>query len=195
MRTFFPFLSRRAARTLAPLQLRLDDGADVTVDPVTPKARPLIERAMAKVSAESSRRRFFAVRRCLSDAELDHLTRMDGWRRFALGATATGPEGVEGLGVARFARLDDDPRAAEVALIVVDPWQGRGLGRLLLARLALAALERGIDRLTGLVLPENTAMLGLLERLGDDLLVARRGEHLEVEARLDPARIARLARA
>lgn len=193
MRTLFPFLRRRGARPTA-LQLRLDDGADVALEPVTPKARPLIQRAMGQVSAESSRRRFFTVRRRLSDAELDLLTRMDGWQRYAIGATAAGPDGIEGLGVARFARLDADPSAAEVALIVVDPWQGRGLGRLLLARLALAALERGIDRLTGLVLPENTPMLGLLERLGDDLLVAPRAEHLEVEVRLDPSRIARLAR-
>lgn len=191
MRSFFPYLHRRApvARPLV-----LDDGAEVALAAVTPHAKPLIERAMARVSPESSRRRFFTVRRRLSDAELDALTRMDGWRRYAVGATFAGPGGVEGLGVARFARLDDDPRAAEVALLVIDPWQGRGLGRLLLARLAYAALERGIDRLTGLVLPENTPMLSLLRRLGDDLAITRAAGHLEVEVRLDPSRVARLAR-
>ena len=51
------------------------------------------------------------------------------------------------------------------ALTVADPFQGRGLGALLLARLRLAALERGIARFTGQVLDENRPMLGLLRKL------------------------------
>lgn len=158
----------------------LDDGRVVTIEPVTPGAKPLIARAIERVSPESSRRRFFTVRRRFSERELDEMTRLDGWQRFALGAVGTGPEGPEGAAVARFARSADDPRTAEVALIVVDHWQGAGLGRRMFARIADAARDRGIDRFTGLVLRDNQAMLGLLSRHAPDLEIADAGELLSV---------------
>ena len=176
-----PSLRSEARETLV-----LDDGREIVVAPVTPAARPLIERGIERVSAESSRRRFFTVRHRFSDRELDQMTRMDGWRRFALGAVSPGPEGA---GIARFARSAADPRAAEVAVLVVDAWQGVGLGRRLMARIAHAALERGIERLTGIVLPDNDPMLGMLRRHAPGLALVRTGDHLSVEVRLDARRI------
>ncbi len=108
------------------------------------------------LSPESSRRRFFTPRFWLSDAELDRLTNLDGVDRYAIGATVASADGsVEGIGVARYAREPDEPRAAEAAVVVIDAWQGLGLGKLLLRRLAAAALARGIDRLRGIVLRDN----------------------------------------
>jgi len=158
----------------------LDDGRTVTVMPVTPDAKPLIARAIERVSPESSRRRFFTVRRRFSERELDDLTRLDGWHRYALGAVGTGPDGPEGAAVARFARVPGDPRAAEMALLVVDHWQGAGLGRRMFARISAAARERDIDRLTGIVLRDNDAMLGLLRRHAPGLEVTDAGEHLSI---------------
>lgn len=158
----------------------LDDGRVVTIEPVTPDAKPLIARAIERVSPESSRRRFFTVRRRFSERELDDMTRLDGWHRYALGAVGTGPDGPEGASVARFARAADDPRTAEFALIVVDHWQGSGLGRRMFARIADAARDREIDRFTGLVLRDNQAMLGLLSRHAPGLEVADAGELLSV---------------
>lgn len=176
-------------RSDLPEPVVLDDGRRVVIEPVTPAARPLIERGIARVSPESSRRRFFTVRRRFSDAELDAMTRLDGWTRYALGAVATGPNGVEGAGIARFARLPGDATAAEMALLVVDHWQGAGLGRRLLGRIARAALERGVERFTGIVLPENDPMLALLRRHAPGLALVRTGDVLTVEVRLDPRRI------
>ena len=141
---------------------------------------------MARLSPESSRRRFFTPRFRLSDTELDRLTNLDGVNRYAIGATAVGADGgVEGLGVARYAREADEPRAAEAAVVVVDAYQGLGLGKLLLRRLAAAALARGIDRLRGIVLRDNDPMIGLLTRHAPGLALIRSDEHLEVEVRLD----------
>ena len=72
--------------TLEPIVLR--DGAHSTVRPITPASKPLIAAAMARLSPESIRRRFFAPRRELSERELDRLTALDGWNRYALGACA-----------------------------------------------------------------------------------------------------------
>ena len=147
----FPFRwFRRADR--ARESVTLDDGRIVTLLPVTPDAKPIIARAMERVSPESSRRRFFTVRRRFSERELDQMTTLDGWNRYAIGAVADGPDGPLGAAVARFARVANDPRAAEVALLVVDDFQHVGLGRRLLARIADAARSRGIERLTGTVL-------------------------------------------
>ena len=162
----------------------------VTLQPVTPTARPMIAAAMARLSPETSRRRFFTVRYRLSDEELDRLTHLDGWTALAIAAVAHHPDGRrEGAGLARFARLAARPTAAEAAVVVVDAWQGRGLGKRLLGALGEAALARGIDTLRGIVLSDNDPMLGLLSRHAPGLTRIDAGDHYDVEVRLDRRRL------
>ena len=78
-------------------------------------------------------------------------------------ATEAGEE--VGVGVARFVRLDDR-QAAELAVTVIDAYQGRGLGTLLLEAVAAEAVRHGITRFEGDVLIGNTAMRTLLRRAG-----------------------------
>jgi GNAT superfamily N-acetyltransferase len=174
-----------------PEPLALADGRVVAFGPVTPAAKPLIQAAVGKMSPETSRRRFFTVRRELSEVELQRLTDIDGWDRFAIGAAARSDAGfVEGVGVARFARVANQPNAAEFALVVVDAFQRKGIGKRLLHALARAALRRGIDRLRGSVLTDNDAMLRLLTRHAPGLVLVHVRDELEVELRLDPRRVA-----
>ncbi|MEO8485852.1 MAG: GNAT family N-acetyltransferase [Betaproteobacteria bacterium] len=184
----FASLLRRWRALLQPEPLResvtLDDGRVVTLLPVTPDAKEIIAKAMGRVSPESSRRRFFTVRRRFSERELDQMTRLDGWDRWALGAVFAGPDGPEGAAVARFARVAGEPRTAEMALLVVDDFQHVGLGRRMLARLSQAARARGIERLTGIVMHENDAMLALLRRHAPGLALADAGEHLTIDVPL-----------
>lgn len=163
----------------------LADGRRLSFGPVTPRARPLIERAMARLSPESSRRRFFTVRYRLSERELDELTQLDGIARFAVGASTVTPRGdIEGVGVARYVRDTDDPAAAELAILVVDAYQGLGIGRTLLARLATAAIARGIARFRGMVLIDNTPMLRLLREFAPNLALKRVDDYFRVEVPL-----------
>jgi len=162
----------------------LADGRVVTLAPLTPDAKPLIAKGIERVSPESSRRRFFTVRRRFSERELDEMTTLDGWNRYAIGATGANAEGPVGAAIARFARVAEDPASAEVAMLVVDDFQHVGLGRVLLARIAEAASLRGIERLTALVLRDNDTMLGLLRRYAPDLAIADAGEHYRVEVPL-----------
>ena len=174
-------------------EVTLAGGRRVRLAPVTPASKPLIAAALLKLSPESSRRRFFTPRFWMSDAELDALTNLDGVNRFALGATAISADGrVEGLGIARYVRDALEPRAAEAAVVVVDAWQGLGLGKLLLRRLAAAALSRGIDRLRGIVLQDNDSMLGLLTRHAPGLALIKVDGHLQVEVRLDGRKVRRV---
>ena len=75
--------------------------------------------------------------------------------------------------MARFIRWSSDPTVAEVAVAVVDDWQGRGLGTELLHELADRAREEGVERFYAMVLEGNTAMVDLLRELGDTHVTSR----------------------
>jgi acetyltransferase len=83
----------------------------------------------------------------------------------ALAATTMLGGGETLIGVARYVR-DRKDESAEFALVVADSWQGRGIGRRLLAKLIEAARCRGVKRLRGEILATNRPMLGLASKLG-----------------------------
>jgi len=154
-----------AARTS---QITLRDGSRVILRPAVAADRPLLVAAFERLSPESRYRRFFAPVKSMSGPLLDYLTSIDYVDHFAWAAISAepGPLGEPyGVGVSRYIRLAD-PAAAEMAVTVVDDWQGKGLGRILLDALVLEALENGIERLEGDVLDENRPMHELLRRTG-----------------------------
>jgi len=75
-------------------------------------------------------------------------------------------QGAELIAVARYDRLTDDPAAAEVAFVVLDHEQDRGIASVLLQHLAAAARERGIPRFVAETLTENQAMLSVFRAAG-----------------------------
>ena len=154
-----------AARTSV---VTLKDGSRVLVRPVVATDRVVLAREFERLSPESRYRRFFGPLKVLSESLLDYLTTMDYVNHFAWAALSAdpGPFGdPQGLGVARYIRLSD-PEAAEMAVTIVDDWQGKGLGRILLDALVLEAMENGITRFEGDVLAENRPMQEMLRRTG-----------------------------
>ena len=89
------------------------------------------------------------------------------------------------MGVARYVRDAEDPDAAEIAVTIVDDWQGRGLGTELLARLSGRARAEGICRFTALVADDSVAMAGLLRKMSASL-VGRSPGTVEYEITLMP---------
>ena len=145
--------------------LTLANGYRAVVSPITPASKPLIAAGVARLSPESSRRRFFTPRFRLSERELDALTAVDGVRHYAFGICGRDATGmVEGIAAARFVRAHDDPGTAEIALTVIDAYQGLGLGKTMLGRLAAAALVRGVTRLRALIVPDNAPILAMLRK-------------------------------
>src|SRR6476646_8790237 len=140
--------------------VRLRDGSAVLIRPVRPEDAGLLENGFAGLSDRSRRMRFLGPKAGLSAAELRYLTDVDHRDHEALGALDHARGG--GVGIARYLRDRDDPRTAEIAVTVIDDWQGRGLGTELLARLAERARREGIDRFTAAVSADNAAMAGLL---------------------------------
>ncbi len=145
--------------------VRLRDGSLVLVRPVRPNDKPLFVAGFERLSEESRYSRFMAPKKALSVHELEFFTELEDARHAAIGALD--PYTGEGLAVARYACLEDDAEAAEAAIVVIDAWQGRGLGAVLLRRLMWHAQDRGIERFHASLLTSNHAMLALFERIGE----------------------------
>ena len=145
----------------------LRDGSTVLIRAVQPEDAGLLADGFARLSAESRQLRFLTGKPSLTPAELRYFTEIDHRNHEALGALD--PVDGRGLGVARYIRHSKDPAGAEVAVTVIDEWQGRGLAAELLSRLTDRARQEGIGHFTALVGADNAAVLGLLHesRLGD----------------------------
>jgi RimJ/RimL family protein N-acetyltransferase len=124
------------------------------------EAGPL-EEIFAGLGARSREYRFLSPKHRLTGADLRQLTNVDGRDRVAL--VAETPEGRP-VGVARFVR-NPDADSADVAVTVIDDWQGKGVGTLLARSLTERARHVGIRRFTLLMAPDNEAALRLMHRL------------------------------
>jgi RimJ/RimL family protein N-acetyltransferase len=146
----------------------LRDGSEVLIRPVQSADAPLLADGFARLSARSRQMRFLTVKKELSAAELRYFTEIDHHDHEALGAVDRADG--RGVGVARYVRSGEDPQAAEIAVTVVDEWQGRGLGTELLAQLSERARSEGIHRFTGLAAADNVATAWLARRMGAELV-------------------------
>lgn len=138
----------------------LRDGSTVLIRAVQPEDAGLLADGFARLSAESRQLRFLTGKPSLTPAELRYFTEIDHHNHEALGALD--PVDGRGLGVARYIRHSEDPAGAEVAVTVIDEWQGRGLGSELLNRLTDRARQEGIRHFTALVAADNAAVRALL---------------------------------
>ena len=116
-----------------------------------------------RLSQHTAYQRFFSVMRRLPPDWARLLANVDYRRRLALLAELGPSEAPELIGVARY-EPTDEADTAEIALVIQDGWQNRGLGTVLLAELLAAAAARGVRRFRAHVLASNARMLALLAR-------------------------------
>ena len=128
-----------------------------------------ISTALGHLSDRTRRLRFAGGMNTLSEAQLDYLSSLDNRDRLAWCAIEEGESAHKGAGLARYIRLQDEPDVAEFAITIVDAYQGKGLGSLLLGRLIDSARENDIRILRGYVLPGNSAMLRLSKRFDAEI--------------------------
>lgn len=165
-----------------PRQVTLRSGDRVLIRPIRREDKDGLLDGFERLSPESRYRRFFSPMNELGAGQVRYLTEVDHRTHEAL--IATDPSSGEWLGVARFVRSSTDPRAAEVAIAVIDSWQGRGLGTALLEALAARAPEEGVERFTASVLADNSPMLELFRHLGDTEVVDRAAGVVELQIEL-----------
>ena len=140
-------------------------GAAVTLRPLRPEDVDIETAFVEGLSPETRSSRLLRGAIKVTPEYIERLTRVDYARDMALAASVM-LEGHETLiGVARYA-LEPDRRSCEFALVIADAWQGRGIGRRMLEKLAAIAAARGIARIYGDTLATNRGMLELAKALG-----------------------------
>ena len=141
----------------------VSDGGVVHVRPIRPDDGDHLRALHQRLSTETIYLRFFSPIPTLSNAMVERFTHVDYVDRLALVAQLDD----DIIGVARYDRLPE-PRhdQAEVAFVIDDAHQGRGLGTLLLEHLAAAARENGVAEFVAETLPGNNRMLRVFRDAG-----------------------------
>jgi RimJ/RimL family protein N-acetyltransferase len=173
---------RRGRREVDPITL--DDGSELVVRSVGRQDETLLAGLVHSLSDESAYRRFLGPKSQLTRAELRYFTDLDHRDHDAL--LALDPRTGAAVAVARYIRDPRHPDAAELAVLVGDAWQARGLGTALSRRLAQRARSNGIGRFRALTLADNRPALKLIERLGSTRHV-RDGHNVEIEVKIPAA--------
>jgi RimJ/RimL family protein N-acetyltransferase len=146
--------------------VRLNDGSRVRIRPIRPDDTDRLIALYDRLSRQTAYQRFFTIMKRLPPDWAQILATVDYRRRLALVAEGDGPGGVTLIGVGRY-ELTEREDTAEVAFVVQDGWQSKGLGTILLHGILDAAAARGVRRFVAYVLADNTRMLALLRRCAD----------------------------
>lgn len=143
---------------------RLKDGSPCTIRAIRPEDALDLQEFVRRLSAKAKYFRFFNMVNELTQKLLARYTQIDYARELTLVATRTDEGGQRMLGEANYAVLSDGT-SCEFALVVADDMVGKGLGARLMRCLIDAARQQGLRRMQGEVLPDNEAMLALMESL------------------------------
>jgi ribosomal protein S18 acetylase RimI-like enzyme len=151
-----------AARYLVVEAMR--DGRKLEIRALRPQDLTDLRAAVDRTSAQSLYRRFFGAKRSFSDKEVAFFVNVDFANHVALVAVVE--ERGHAAIVAGGRYIVQQPGTAEIAFIVVDEYQGQGIGSALLRHLAILARNAGLKEFAAEVLPENIPMLKTFEKSG-----------------------------
>ncbi|WP_370581578.1 GNAT family N-acetyltransferase [Mycolicibacterium sp. BK556] len=154
---------QRLAAFVTPIPVVLKDGTQLMLRPALPGDSERTSNGPIEFSTETLYRRFMSMR-APSMALMNYLFQVDYIHHFVWVLV----DGAEGPVVAdaRFVRDESDPALAEIAFIVGDAYQGRGIGNFLMDALVIAARVGGVKRFSGRVLSDNVPMRTILDRFG-----------------------------
>jgi RimJ/RimL family protein N-acetyltransferase len=153
-------LNRRVLQTRRRV---LADGARVIVRPVECGDENLVRAVFEHLGPSSRMSRFLVPKHTLSTSDLRQLTSVDHVNHEAVAAYSALDRSP--IGIARFIRDRDEPGNAEVAIEIVDEWQGRGVGGVLLTALVARARKLRVRRLSVLMAPDNHGASRLMRHL------------------------------
>jgi acetyltransferase len=158
-------------------------GLEVFIRPIKPEDAPLLVELFDTLSPTSIYYRFFGPLKVLPHSMLVRFTQIDYDREIDMVALEKITGDRERMLATARVMSDPDGKKAEFAILVGDPWQGKGVGARLLERCLAIAKERGIETVWGIVLHENTGMRALARKLG--FKVSRSDEPSELELTID----------
>ena len=156
----------------------LRDGCRVEIRSLPTDDRADLVAALGRTSDRSLYRRFFGLKRNFTDKETAFLVNVDFVNHVALVALIDEEGRSVIAGGGRYIVVQ--PGQAEVAFVVVDEYQGRGIGRVLMRHLTSIARAAGLRTFIAGVLPENTPMLQLFKKSGLPLSMRREDQVVHV---------------
>jgi RimJ/RimL family protein N-acetyltransferase len=142
----------------------LRDGSQAEIRALRPEDEADMLAAVERTSARSLQRRFFVMKRHFSEKERTFFMDIDFKNHVAIVAVAEEAGRRVIVGGGRYIVFESG--RAEMAFVVVDTWQGRGVGSILMRHLVKIASDAGLQELTAEVLPENAAMLRVFGKFG-----------------------------
>jgi RimJ/RimL family protein N-acetyltransferase len=142
----------------------LRDGSQVEIRALRPEDEPAMLAAIESTSAQSLQRRFFVMKRHFSEKERAFFMNIDCKNHVAIIALAEDAGRKVIVGGGRY--IVFEPGRAEMAFLVVDGWQGRGVGSILMRHLVKLASDAELRELTAEVLTQNVAMRKIFENFG-----------------------------
>jgi RimJ/RimL family protein N-acetyltransferase len=155
---------------------RIADDLDLLVRTVEPADRAHLLAGFSHLSERSRFFRFLGGVTRLSEKDLARFTARSNSEHCAIGALNMSVVPPDPVAIARYERLNTDQESAEMAVTVIDAYQGRGIGPLLIGAIAFCAAEAGIKRFVAYVHPENRGMIQLMISLGAHIADAAEGE-------------------
>ena len=161
----------------------LRDGTEIFFRPVKPTDEPALSEMLYSLSDQAVRTRYFTHTMTFPHRDVQKLTNIDYHNELAIVGVVPGPAGEEIVAIAQYF-LDPMTRAAEVAFIVHDEWQAKGMGSFLLDYIAQVALQRGIKRFYAKVLPVNRPMLAIFHNSGHKVSTEFDGEVFSIVCEL-----------
>jgi len=144
---------------------RLQDGTEVMLRPIRPEDEPLEHEMLTTLSEETLRGRFFQVIKNITHEMLIRYCNIDYDREMAIVGEVREAEKRRIIGIGRLI-IEHDFKKGEFAVVVHDDYQGKGLGYKLVDMVIGIAQEKGLEKIYGIVLTDNRAMLRICRELG-----------------------------
>ncbi len=154
----------------------LKDGSEIFFRPIRPADEPALADMLYSLSDDSVHTRFFTYTKAFPHRDVQQLTNIDYQNNVAIVGTVPGPSGEEQIVAIAQYFLDPQTQTAEVAFIVQDDWQQKGMGAILLKYLARIAVQRGVKRFDASVLAQNKPMLAVFHNSGFEVQTEFDGE-------------------
>jgi len=153
----------------------LRDGTEILFRPVKPTDESSISEMLYSLSPSSIRTRYMTQTMTFPHRDVQQLTNIDYRQNLCIVGIVPSISGAQVVGIAQYF-LDPKTQAAEVAFVVQDEWQKKGMGTLLLEYLTQIARQRGVRRFYAKVLPVNKAMLAVFHHSGYEISTEFDGE-------------------
>lgn len=179
-----------SAKPLCEIETTLADGRPVCLRTIRPSDEARIREGITEMSDRSRYLRFFSAFREPPESIVKRLSAVDGHDHIGWGAILINGDENPPIAAAHAIRSDEDGAKGELAIAVLDDYQGQGVARMLIAAVLCDCLDEGLTSLEMQVLAENRAAASLAQALGGERASAIDSvSHYQLDVRTALARL------